>query len=89
MRAVSAKHDPVHSSRTTLWLHCRAMAVPYYASFLVEDPDCEDFRHISGVLELPKPLACSADDGHVRALLARGMNVCSDLIQLVCWSPLH
>ncbi len=65
------------------------MAVPYYASFLVEDPECEDFRHISGVLELQKPLSRSADDGHVRALLARGMNVGSEVIQLVCWSPLH
>lgn len=65
------------------------MAIPYYASFLVEDPDCDNFRHISGVLELPEPLSQAADDRQVRALLARGMNVGRDAIQLVCWSPLH
>lgn len=65
------------------------MAIPYYASFLVEDPDCEDFRHISGVLEVQRPLAPSIDDRQVRAMLARGMNVGREAIQLVCWSPLH
>ena len=65
------------------------MAMVYYANFLVEDPECEDFRHVSGILRVPVPLCASTNEAEVRALLARGLNVGRDEIQLVDWSPLH
>lgn len=65
------------------------MSMRYYASFLVEDPECEDFRHICGVLELRQPLGTAAGEGDLQAILAKGMNVSRDSIQVVCWSPLH
>ena len=65
------------------------MAFSYYTSFLVEDPVCDDLRHVCGVMEFDRPLSSSVTDHQIERIIARGMDVCKEDIQLMCWSPLH
>lgn len=65
------------------------MPISYYASFVVEDATCEDSRYVSGVIKLHCPLASPVPANDLKAILARGLNVDDEDIELLCWSALH
>ncbi len=65
------------------------MAVSYYTSFLVTDPVGDGLRHVCGVMEFARQLCASLTEAQLESIIARGLDVRKEDVQLMCWSTLH
>ncbi|MEM7282166.1 MAG: hypothetical protein AAF438_11115 [Pseudomonadota bacterium] len=65
------------------------MSIKYYASFLLQEASDDDYKHCSGIVEVDRPVFHPFDNKEIERMLAEGLDVDEDEVQILHWDRLH
>ena len=65
------------------------MSIKYYASFLLQEPSEDHYKHCSGIVEVDRPVFHPFDNEEIQRLLAEGLDVDEEEVQVLHWDRLH